>query len=66
MTLVQNGISKNITLEVEACEILVSLAKGKKAQGALLSTLLRQEEQRRIVARQLRQLVATVGEVGEE
>ena len=54
----RRGRPKYLTLEHEACEILETLAQGKKAQGYLLSSLLRQEEQRRATMRRLREVVA--------
>jgi hypothetical protein len=46
-----------LTFEFEALEILHRLAASRRAQGLLLSTLLRQEEQRRIEARRLREKI---------
>lgn len=61
---IRRGVVKNITLDNEAAEILAHLAGHKKAYGQLVSTLLRQEEHRRIEARRLRErLAATVEEV---
>jgi hypothetical protein len=54
MTPKRSGLPRQYTLEPEAVEILQTLAPNRKSQGALLSTLLRQEEQRRADLRQLR------------
>jgi hypothetical protein len=54
MTPVRQGISKNLTLEAEAVAILEAMALGKRAQGKLLSQLLRAEEARRYELARLR------------
>jgi hypothetical protein len=60
----RNGKPTTLTFELEALEILHRLAPGRKAQGFLLSMLLRQEEQRRIESRHLREkLITAVEEV---
>lgn len=64
-TPLRQGIIKYLTLEHEAVEILESLAPGTKAQGKLVSALLRQEEARRIEARRLpAKLMAALVEEG--
>lgn len=55
---IRQGRAKNLTLEVEACTILERLAPNMKAQGYLISVLLRQEEQRRLDARAQRHTLA--------
>ena len=54
MTPERRGKAKYLTLEFEACEILETMAQGTRAQGYLLSSLLRQEEQRRAEMRKSR------------
>jgi hypothetical protein len=61
-TIPRTGRPKTLTLEYEAVEILEQLAQGYRAQGWLISTLLRQEEARRIEARRLREARATGAE----
>ena len=57
----RRGKPVQFTIEHEAVEILKRLAANRHAHGILLSTLLRQEEQRRLEARRLRhQLAATL------
>jgi hypothetical protein len=54
MTPIRRGVSKYLTLEHEAVQILETLAVGPNAQGRLLSTLIREEEVRRHELRKIR------------
>jgi hypothetical protein len=51
----RRGRSVCLTLEHEAIEILHHLSQSDRSHGKLVSLLLRQEEQRRIEARRLRE-----------
>lgn len=62
MTIQRKGRPCNFTFEVEAVEILRTLCPNGKGYGKFLSDLIRQEEQRRIEARRLREKPADVGE----
>ena len=65
-TIARTGKPTQFTLEFEVLDILRRLAQGKRHQGALLSTLLRQEEQRRIEARKWRETQPVLVEGGSE
>jgi|RhiMethySRZTD1v2_1073278.scaffolds.fasta_scaffold506480_2 hypothetical protein len=56
----RKGKPVQFSLEYEALEILRHMAANRRSQGILLSTLLRQEEARRIEARRLRHKLAAV------
>ena len=54
MTPFRHGVQKQLTFEPEALQILELLSPNRHTQGIFLSTLLRQEEARRLEARKLR------------
>lgn len=58
----RKGRACNFTFQVEALEILRELCPHGKGFGLFLSELLRQEEQRRIEARKLREHLASVAD----
>jgi hypothetical protein len=62
-TIARSGKPLTLTFETEAVEILDRLAPSRKTKGLLLSTLLRQEEARRIEARKWRDKIDDVVEV---
>ena len=51
------GVAKNLTLDIEAVEMLEALSAGRHAQGRLLSELIRREAIRREERAQLRAAV---------
>jgi hypothetical protein len=69
MTPKRSGVPCQFTLEPEAKAILETLSPNRKSQGALISSLLRAEEQRRAEMRRVRVAVMQVfteGSVVEE
>jgi hypothetical protein len=58
----RKGVAVNLTIEREARDILRALCPSGKSYGLLVSHLLREEERRRLDARQRREALSATAE----